>query len=122
MRMPLFTNKSTGYGYSTYWYVRGVETRRTKPLRWDPRQMAFDPLYRYFQSVDSALMDHENGYFGQGATRKRQRSVLQTDLLSPAAAKGYVLCTSDGQGSSTSQSGSDRVYIRYQHILGAIIL
>jgi len=88
--MPLFTNKSTGYGYSTYWYVRGVETRRTKPLRWDPRQMAFDPLYRYFQSVDSALMDHENGYFGQGATWKRQRRFLQTDLLSPAAAKGYV--------------------------------
>jgi cytochrome P450 len=48
------------------------------------------PLVSYFHSVKSALMDEENGFFGQGLKWKRQRKFLQTDLLSPAAAKGYV--------------------------------
>ena len=48
------------------------------------------PLIVYFHSVGSALMDQENGYFGQGQTWKRQRKFLQTDLLAPSAAKGYI--------------------------------
>jgi cytochrome P450 len=48
------------------------------------------PLISYFHSVGSSLMDEENGYFGQGLKWKRQRKFLQTDLLSPAAARGYV--------------------------------
>ncbi len=48
------------------------------------------PLINYLHSVGSSLMDEENGYFGQGLTWKCQRKFLQMDLLSPAAAKGYV--------------------------------
>lgn len=48
------------------------------------------PLISYFHSVGSALMDEENGFFGQGLKWKRLRRFLQTDLLSPASAKGYV--------------------------------
>jgi cytochrome P450 len=48
------------------------------------------PLISYFHSVGSALMDEENGFFGQGQKWKRLRKFLQTDLLSPASAKGYV--------------------------------
>ena len=48
------------------------------------------PNIVYFQSIASPLMDEENGYFGRGLTWKRQRTFLQTDLLSPSAAKGYI--------------------------------
>jgi cytochrome P450 len=48
------------------------------------------PLISFNHAVGSALMDEENGFFGQGQKWKRLRKFLQTDLLSPAAAKGYV--------------------------------
>jgi hypothetical protein len=44
----------------------------------------------YFHFIGSALMDKENGYFGQGQRWKRQRKFLQADLLSPSAARGYI--------------------------------
>eukprot|EP00590_Aulacoseira_subarctica_P003800 CAMPEP_0172419148 /NCGR_PEP_ID=MMETSP1064-20121228/5590_1 /TAXON_ID=202472 /ORGANISM="Aulacoseira subarctica , Strain CCAP 1002/5" /LENGTH=442 /DNA_ID=CAMNT_0013158467 /DNA_START=120 /DNA_END=1448 /DNA_ORIENTATION=+ len=48
------------------------------------------PPIMYLDSIDSALMDKDGGFFGRGLLWKRQRKFLQTDLLSPTAANGYV--------------------------------
>ena len=48
------------------------------------------PLIMYLHSVESSLMDKDGGFFGRGLQWKRQRRFLQTDLLSPTAANGYV--------------------------------
>jgi hypothetical protein len=51
------------------------------------------PLISYSHLVESALMNEENRFFGQGLKWKCQRKFLQTDPLSPAAVKHYAPIT-----------------------------
>jgi len=52
---------------------------------------ALAPFIKWGKSRGMVLMDgDDNGFFGQGETWRTTRTFLQSDLLSPQAARGYV--------------------------------
>jgi len=49
------------------------------------------PMHKALQAIDAAIVRGEKrAFFGRGEEWKRIRNFLQTDLLSPAAANGYL--------------------------------
>ena len=60
--------------------------------------------------VGGPLGSAENAFYGQGAEWKRLRMFMQTDMLAPAAAKGYsasILKAADLASKEVPISGHD---------------